>query len=84
MSRRTINITSLSELENEERKVRQRIKKNEAELMLRVKKLPEELMTNAIIKLVSSVLEGNTLKSLVNFAKRVGKNLVSNFFKDSV
>lgn len=84
MSKRRIQITTLSDLAREERNVRERLKQQEAELVLRVKKLPEEIITTAIIRLVSSVVKGNTLNSVVNFAKRVGKNLLSNLFKDIV
>lgn len=84
MSKRIVNITSLSELQNEERKVRTRIKKQEAELLVRMKQLPEEVITTAVIKLVSTVLQGGALKTLVNFAKKVGKNVLSTLFKDFV
>jgi len=82
MSKRHVHITSLSDLEREERNVRQRLKQQEAELGLRIKKLPEEIVTAAIIRLVSSVLKGDTLNSVVNFAKKVGKNALSGLFKD--
>jgi len=82
MNKQRINITSLSDLQHEERKVRLRIKKQEAELMIRVKKLPEEIITTAIVKLVSGILQGNALKSVVNFAKKVGKNVLSSVFKE--
>ena len=84
MTKQKINITSLAELEQEERRVRKRIVMQEAELSMRVKKLPEELVTTAIIKLVSSALKGTSLKTVVNFAKRVGKNVFSNILKDIV
>ncbi len=84
MNKRRVHITTLSDLAREERNVRERLKQQEAELVLRVKKLPEEIITTAIIRLVSSVVKGNTLNSVVNFAKRVGKNLLSNLFKDIV
>ena len=82
MSKRQVNITSLRELQEEERRVRQRIKKQETELIQRVKKLPEEIVTTAIVKMVSSILQGNILKTVVNFAKKMGKNVLSNLFKD--
>jgi len=75
-----ITITSLDELENEECRVRLRIKKQETELALRVQKIPEEIVTTAIVKLVSGIIQGNGLKGLVNFAKKVGKNVLSNVF----
>lgn len=78
------NITSLAELESAERKVRRRIKVREAELKLRVKQLPEELITTAAIKLVSGIVQGGALKTVVNLAKKVGKNVISGLFKDII
>ncbi|WP_317898388.1 hypothetical protein [Aurantibacillus circumpalustris] len=82
MSKQNVNITSLAELEQQERLVRTRIKLQEIELSSRIKKLPEELVATAVIGLVSSALKGTALKSLINFAKRVGKNVFSNILKD--
>jgi hypothetical protein len=84
MSKHIVNITSLSDLRSEERRVRMRIKKQEAELLVRMKQLPEEVITTAAVKLVSAVMQGNALKTLVNFAKKVGKNVLSSLFKDFV
>jgi len=83
MNKRQIIITSLSDLEKEERKVRQRIKRQEAELLLRVKKLPEELVSAAIERTISGILGGNTFKSALNFIKKIGKNVLSNLFKEA-
>jgi hypothetical protein len=82
MSKRKLNISTLAELESEEREVRRRIKQQEVDLSARVKKLPEELVTTAVVRLISTVVKGNTLKSAINFAKRVGKNVFSNVLKD--
>lgn len=83
MTKRSVNISSLAELQTEERRVRQRIRTQEAELFLRVKKLPEEIVTAAIVKLISAVIKGNMLKSLINFAKNAGKRaFFSSFLKD--
>lgn len=84
MSKPKINITSLAELEHEERMLRKRIKLQETELAIRVKKLPEELVTTAIIKLISSAVKGDALKTVLSFAKKVGKNVFSNILKDIV
>lgn len=84
MSKRKLNISSLAELEAEEREVRKRLKQQEVELSMRIKKLPEELVTTAIVRLISTIVKGNTLKSTINFAKRVGKQVFSNVLKDFV
>lgn len=82
MTKRQVNITNLEELEQEERRVRQRIRRQEAELVGRVKRLPEEAVSAAFMKLIGAVLEGNMLRSVVNFAKKLGKNVLSRLFKD--
>ncbi|PBQ33050.1 hypothetical protein CNR22_15110 [Sphingobacteriaceae bacterium] len=81
MNKRQVIITSLSELETEERRVRQRIKKQEAELMLRVKKLPEELVSTAVVKVVSGLISGDTAKTVMGFIKKIAGNLISNIFE---
>jgi hypothetical protein len=77
-----VHIRNLADLEREERRVRQRLKTQEAELIQRVKKLPEEALSAALVRLVSVVIEGKILRAVVNFAKKVGKNAFSGFFKD--
>lgn len=82
MARQQVHIKNLDELEREERRVRQRISGQEAELVRRVKRLPEEAVSAALVKLVSTVIEGKILRTLVNFATKVGKNALSGLFKD--
>ena len=83
MNKQQRNITSPEELEQEERRVRLRIRKREAELMLRMKKLPEEVVAAAAVSLISGILEGQTLKTIVNYAKKLGKTLISRLFKET-
>ena len=82
MSKRPVNITSLAQLETEERLVRKRIKRNEKELLNRAKQLPEEVLTSMALKLVSGIIKGGAVKSVVAIAKKVGKNVLSSLFKD--
>lgn len=83
MSKRKVTIGSLEELEIEERKVRKRLKKQEADLLGRVKQLPEEVVTVAAIKLISGIMQGGALKSLIAIAKKIGKNVFSTLMKDA-
>ena len=83
MSKRKVTIGSLEELEIEERKVRKRLKKQELDLLGRVKQLPEEVVTVAAIKLISGIVQGGALKSLIAIAKKIGKNVFSTLMKDT-
>lgn len=83
MSKRNVNITSVEDLQMEERRVRKRLKKQETELIGRVKQLPEEVVTVAAVKLISGVMQGGALKTIVSVAKKVGKNVFSALMKDS-
>lgn len=83
MSKRKVTIGSLEELEIEERKVRKRLKKQEVDLLGRVKQLPEEVVTVAAIKLISGIVQGGALKSLIAIAKKIGKNVFSTLMKDT-
>lgn len=81
MSKPQVIITSLSDLETEERKVRRRIKRQEAELLSRVKTLPEELVSTAVVKVASGLVSGNTAKTVIGFIKKIAGNLISNIFE---
>lgn len=83
MNKRKITISSLEELEIEERKVRKRLKKQESDLLGRVKQLPEEVVTVAAIKLISGIMQGGALKSVIAIAKKIGKNVFSTLMKDA-
>lgn len=81
MSKRQVNITSLAELETEERRVRQRIKRQEVELLQCTKRLPEELVSTAVVKVVSGLISGNTAKTVIGFIKKIANNLIANIFE---
>lgn len=82
MIKRTPIIRNVEELELHERKVRRRIKDAELELGLRMKQMPEEIVTTALMKLVSSLIEGKAIKSLAGIAKKVGKSALFKLFND--
>ena len=84
MTKRIINITNIEELEREERRVIKRLKKQEAELAVRIKQLPEEVITVGVVKLVSGIVEGGALKSLINIIKKIGTNIFSSIIKDQI
>lgn len=77
MNRKELNIRNMDDLEREERRVIKRIKRQEVELGERFKQLPEEVVTTGLIKLVTTILEGSALKSLLNTVKKIGKNALS-------
>lgn len=82
MNKRPVIIRNLEELELHERKVRRRIKEAELELGLRMKQMPEEIVTSALMKLVSSLIEGKAIRSLAGIAKKVGKSALFKLFND--
>jgi hypothetical protein len=82
MNKKPVIIRNVEELELHERKVRRRIKEAELELGLRMKQMPEEIVTSALMKLVSGIIEGKTIKSLAGIAKKVGKSALFKLFND--
>lgn len=84
MTKRIVTITNVEELEREERRVIKRLKKQEAELAVRIKQLPEEVITVGVVKLVSGIVEGGALKSLINIIKKIGTNIFSSILKDQI
>ncbi|MBL7931753.1 MAG: hypothetical protein JNL60_07625 [Bacteroidia bacterium] len=77
MNKKELNIRNIEDLEREERKVIKRIKRQEAELGERFKQLPEEIVTTGVTRLVTAIIEGSALKSLLDTAKKIGKNALS-------
>jgi len=71
------SITCYADLEREELRVKKRIKKHEAELNIRLKKLPEEIVTMGVTKVITGMISGNLLKTGMN----VFKGVVASFFK---
>ena len=84
MTKRLITITNAEELEREERRVIKRLKKQEAELAVRIKQLPEEVITVGVVKLVSGIVEGGALKSVINIIKKIGTSIFSSILKDQI
>jgi len=72
-------ITCYADLEREELRVRKRIKKHEAELQERIKKLPEEIITVGVTKTITGLISGNFMKTMGS----VFKGVVSYFFGKS-
>lgn len=77
MNKKELNIRNTEDLEREERKVIKRIKRQEAELGERFRQLPEEVVTTGVTKIVSSLVEGSALRSLLNTVKKIGKSALS-------
>ena len=69
-------ITCYADLEREELRVRKRLKKQEAELQQRIKRLPEEIVTIGVTKAITGVISGNFMKT----ATSIFRNVVSYFF----
>lgn len=66
------NITCYADLEREEKRVKGRIRKQEEEILKRVKQLPEEILIAGITKTIQSVINGNFMKSGMSVLKSVG------------
>ena len=77
MNKKELNIRNIDDLEREERKVIKRIKRQEAELGERFKQLPEEIVTTGVTRLVTAIIEGSAIKSLLDTVKKIGKNALS-------
>ena len=77
-----IEINNLEDLQREERRVMKRIKKHEIELVGRVKQLPEQIITVGATKVITGIVEGSALKSIVSVIKRIGKTIFSSLVKE--
>lgn len=71
-------INEFSDLEREEIRVKRRLKKQEDAIKLKLKTLPEELVTTGITKIVSGILNGSFFKSAVSIVKTVGSAFSEN------
>lgn len=74
-------ITNFSDLEREEIRIKMRLKKQEEAIKLKLKTLPEEIITAGISKVITGVLSGNFLNTGISIIKTVGSVLTGN--KDS-
>lgn len=64
-------INCYADLEREEIRVRKRLKKQEEDLKLKLKTLPEEIVTTGITRLVTGLISGNIFKSIGSIFKVV-------------
>lgn len=64
-------ITCYADLEREEVRVRKRLKKQEEDLKLKLKTLPEEIVTAGVTKIVTGIINGNIFKSIGSVIKVV-------------
>lgn len=71
-------ITSFADLDREEIRVRKRIKKQEEEIKLKLKTLPEEIVTTGITKIVTNILNGELFRSAISIIKTVGSAISGN------
>lgn len=72
-----VTITSFADLDREEIRAKKRIRKQEEEIKLKLKTLPEEIVTTGITKIVTNILNGELFKSATSIIKTVG-NVISN------
>lgn len=84
MTKSKLSITNLAELERAELRVRKRLKKNEVELQKRIKQLPEEIIVTGLSRIISGIAKGAVLNSLLKIARKLGKDVLDNFFKRDV
>ena len=71
-------ITNFSDLEREEIRIKMRLNKQEEALKVKLKTLPEEIVTAGISKVITGVLSGNLFSSALSIIKTVGSSLTGN------
>ncbi len=71
------NISCIYDLKREERKVRSRIRNHESEIAERFKKLPEEIVTVAVLKVVSAVSSSDIVNNSLNYIHKITDKLFS-------
>ena len=71
-------INGFADLEREEIRVKRRLKKQEEAIKIKLKTLPEEIVTTGITKIVAGILNGDIFKSAVSIFKTVGSVLSGN------
>ncbi len=72
------NINGFADLEREEIRVKRRLKKQEEVIKLKLKTLPEEIVTTGITKIITGILNGDIFKSAVSIVKTVGTVISGN------
>eukprot|EP01012_Entosiphon_sulcatum_P052071 TRINITY_DN71554_c0_g1_i1.p2 TRINITY_DN71554_c0_g1~~TRINITY_DN71554_c0_g1_i1.p2 ORF type:complete len:108 (+),score=21.98 TRINITY_DN71554_c0_g1_i1:124-447(+) len=59
MTKINYSIKSFADLDREEQRVKKRLKKQEELIRLKLKTLPEEIVTTGITKVINGILSGN-------------------------
>jgi hypothetical protein len=72
------NINGFADLEREEIRVKRRLKKQEEVIKIKLKTLPEEIVTTGITKIITGILNGDIFKSAVSIVKTVGSVISGN------
>ena len=67
-----------ADLEREEIRMKRRLKKQEEAIKIKLKTLPEEIVTTGVTKVVTGILNGDIFKSAVSIFKTVGSAIVGN------
>ena len=70
------NINSYADLDREEMRVKKRIGKQEEQIKLKLKTLPEEIVKTGISKIISGIVSGDIFKTTVSVIKTI-KNTFS-------
>jgi hypothetical protein len=66
MTKINYTINSYADLDREELRVKKRLKKQEELLKLKLKTLPEEIVTSGITKVINGILSGNLFQQAGN------------------
>lgn len=72
------NINGFADLEREEIRIKRRLKKQEEAIKIKLKTLPEEIVTTGITKIITGILNGDIFKSAVSIIKTVGSVISGN------
>jgi len=71
MTKINYSINSYADLNREELRVKKRLKKQEELLKLKLKTLPEEIVTTGITKVITGILSGNLFQQAGNVVSLV-------------
>lgn len=75
---RNNSITCFADLEREEIRVKKRLRKQEEEIRVRLKQLPEEVVTIAVSQLVSAIINGGIAKT----GGKIFRSVISRIFRN--
>lgn len=65
------NISSYADLDREEMRVKKRINKQEEQIKLKLKTLPEEIIKTGVSKIISGIVSGDIFKTTVSVIKTI-------------